>query len=287
MQRALAQVWRYFDPSDYAEAVLQDAPLDNGKIKVELFEHVSQLRKLQHLHDASIELGNTKVDDLNFLRDAPPVVTWLNIEASGPVDFTPLAEFPTLKVAWVFGGEVSAGWEALPTLRALWGLKINPPDGGRDMSFLSALDECPSLTHLDVNGCTKLSDLSALVSISRLKFIAIHEAHRLHDLRTLSRLPDLQILHISEAPLQGGLVAVAPLLDRLKILGVKSVPTVTSFDGLAGGSLQTINLADCPATSLEPLATLESLKGDVVAAIPRGAPRPAGEATPPTGTVAD
>ncbi len=100
VQRALAQAWRYFDPSDYAEAVLRDAPLDNGKITVELFEHVSQLRKLRHLHDASIKLFNAgKADDLNFLRDAPPVITRLDVEANGPLDLAPLAKLSTLREA--------------------------------------------------------------------------------------------------------------------------------------------------------------------------------------------
>jgi hypothetical protein len=261
VQRALAQVWRYFDPGDYAEAVLADAPLDNGKIKVELFEHVPQLRKLQNLHDASIDLtGAGKVEDLNFLRDAPPVVTQLEVEGSGPLDLTPLAECPTLKFADMQGSEASAGWEALPAIRALWALGIDPPNGGGDLSFFSALAECPSLTLLDMRGCTELSDLSALVSASGLRGLGIYDASRLYDLRALIGLANLQSLHIGDAPLTGGLVAVAPVLDRLNDLSLLWVPTATSFDELAGSSLQRINLAKCPATSLEPLTTVQSLE---------------------------
>jgi hypothetical protein len=42
VQRALAGVWRYFDPADYAQAVLRDSPLDGGKIRVEVVKHRSR-----------------------------------------------------------------------------------------------------------------------------------------------------------------------------------------------------------------------------------------------------
>ena len=56
VQRALAQVWRYFEPGDYATAVLGDAPLDAGKITIDLVEHVPHLRTLQHLQNAVLQL---------------------------------------------------------------------------------------------------------------------------------------------------------------------------------------------------------------------------------------
>ena len=145
-------------------------------------------------------------------------------------------------------------------LTALWGLTVNPPDGGRDWSFISVLADCPSLTQVFLNGCTELSDLSALVAVSRLTRIAMNGAKRLRDLRALTGLPDLKWLHISDAQLPGGLVAVTPVMDQLEELGVWSVSTATSFDALAGSSLQVVKLADCPATDLAPLATLLSLK---------------------------
>ena len=257
VQRALAQVWRYFDPGDFADAVLRDAPLDGGRIEIELVEHVPHLRTLQHLQDAKLDLFDSgTVDDLAFLRDAPPVTTFLMVTARGPVDLAPLAGCPALNVVDVRSGEANTGWEVLPRLPELWWLAVNLPDGGRDLSFLAG---CPSLTSVVLKGCTALSDLSALVSVSRLRYVYLGDAQHLRDLRAFTGLRNLKRLGIDDAPLTDGLAAVTPVLDRLEELDVGRVQTVTSLEAVAGSSLREINLADCPITDLEPLATLQSL----------------------------
>ena len=257
VQRALAQVWRYFDPGDYAEVVLRDAPLDDGMIKVELVEHVAHLRTLQQLQNAWLDLYfDGTVDDLAFFRDAPSVTTGLQVQTRGPVDLAPLTSCPALEVVNVGVGGVSAGWEVLPMLTALQWLYVNPPDGGRDLSFVA---DCPALTGVILRGCTELSDPSALVSAASLMNVCLFGARHLRDLRALTGLPDLKSLSVSEAPLAGGVATVAPVLDRLEKLGVRSVPTVTSLEAVAGSSLQEIDLADCPTSDLAPLATLQSL----------------------------
>ncbi|MGH3752802.1 MAG: hypothetical protein ACRDRP_08930 [Pseudonocardiaceae bacterium] len=97
VQRAFAQVWRYFDPRDYAAAVLRDAPLDSGRLRVERVEHVPHLGTLQHLRDARLDLTDSDaVDGLAFLRDAPPVTTELQVNVRGPIDLAPLASCPAL-----------------------------------------------------------------------------------------------------------------------------------------------------------------------------------------------
>ncbi|MGH3906319.1 MAG: hypothetical protein ACRDTE_19385 [Pseudonocardiaceae bacterium] len=135
VQRALAQVWRYFDPTDYAEAVLRDAPLDDGRIKLDLVEHVPHLRRLQLLRDARLDLFNTGLDSLDFLHDAPPVITWLQMQVEGPVDLAPLANCPALVLLNVFGAEAT-GIEQIPRLTALDTLSLVSPGRGRDLSFL-------------------------------------------------------------------------------------------------------------------------------------------------------
>jgi len=110
-----------------------------------------------------------------------------------------------------------------------------------------------------LHGCTKLSDLSALAAASRLSYIGLRDAKRLRDLNTLTELPNLTSLLIEYAPLTGGLAAVTPVLNQLKNLGVWSVPTITSFDMLAGRTLHLLDLDNCPITDLEPLGTLQSL----------------------------
>jgi len=280
VQRALAQVWRYFDPAEYAKAVLRDAPLDDGKITVELVEHVAHLRALQQLQRAWLFLIDAgTVDDLEFLRDAPPVTTVLRVQVRGPVDLAPLASCPALERADMFGGEASSSWEVLSALPALRWLTVGLPDGGRDLSFLA---HYPSLTGVVLNGCTELSDLSALVSASQLRSVYLRDAKQLRDLRAFIGLPNLERLGIDDAPLTDGLAAVTPVLDRLKELDVWRVPTVTSLQAVVGSSLQEINLADCPITDLAPLATLQSLTLVWVARLLRRGPRAAGHTAAPT-----
>ncbi|MGH3984288.1 MAG: NACHT domain-containing protein [Pseudonocardiaceae bacterium] len=226
VQRALAQVWRYFDPVDYARIVLQDAPLDGGKITVELVEHVPYLHTLQHLRDVPLILRDSdKVDDLSFLRDAPPATTQLWVQVTGPVDLWPLGNCPALEAVYVSGGSASAGLEILAALPELKYLYIRPPAGGQDLSFLVG---CPSLIRVSLADCTKLSNLSVLASASHLRHVSLYHAKRLGDLNTLTELPDLTSLCIGHAPLTGGLAAVTPVLDQLKDLYMYSVQYLQS-----------------------------------------------------------
>ncbi|MGH3887627.1 MAG: NACHT domain-containing protein [Pseudonocardiaceae bacterium] len=266
VQRALAQVWRYFDPADYAKAVLQDAPLDDGTITVELVEHVPHLRTLQHLRDVSLFVSDSgRVDDLAFLRDAPPVTTWLYAAVSEPVDFSPLANCTALERVQVVGGRASAGFEIFVALPELKCLHIRHPAGGQDLSFLA---DCPALTDVVLYGCAELSDLSALVSASRLRYVSLQYAKRLRDLGALTELPDLTHLVIEGAPLTDGLAAVTPVVDKLKGLSVWSVATATSLHALAGSTLKYLNLDDCPITDLEPLGTVQSLERVLLRRLP-------------------
>ncbi len=258
VQRALAQVWRYFDPADYAKIVLRDAPLDHGAISVTLVEQVPHLRTLQNLCEVALDLFDSgMVDDLTFLRDAPPATTWLQVHIPGPVDLSPLANCPVLEMVNVVGGGVSAGLEILATLPELKNLGIKPPTEDQDLSFLA---DCPSLVSVLLRDCTELSNLSSLVSASRLRYLELRRAKHLRDLGALTELPNLTSLIIGGAPLTGGLAAMTPVLYQLKMLYVMSVPTATSLDALAGSTLIHLDLNDCPVTDLEPLRTLQSLR---------------------------
>ena len=257
VQRALAEVWRYFDPGDYAAAVLRDAPLDHGRILVKRIEHVSYLRTLHHLRDVALNLHTDHVDDLAFLHDAPQLTTLLVVRNSDPVDLAPLANFPALQVLHLIGVEGAVGWDVLPTLAELGHLSTAAPDGGRDLAFLAG---CPSLSSLYLNGCSEMSTVSALASASRLRTIGLHGAKCLRDLRALTRLHELRSLSIGDAPITGGLSAVTPVLDRLETLKFSSIPTVISLEPLTGSALQEVKLYGCPVTDLAPLATLQSLK---------------------------
>jgi hypothetical protein len=257
VQRALAQVWRYFHPADYAEAVLRDAPLEYGEIWVESVEHVAHLRRLRNLRAAQLALHNIgPADGLAFLHDAPPLITMLSMTAEGPVDLAPLANCPALGVLSVHGG-VCTGVEVLPRLTTLHWLTLVPADRGRDLSFLG---DCPALTVVYLPDCTELADLSALGSASGLEYVHLGDATRLCDLRALVGLANLRGLGIASAPLSGGLDAVTPLLGRFARLLMWSVPTVTSLDALAGGALESFDLGSCPVIDLAPLGTLPSLK---------------------------
>lgn len=256
VQRALAQVWRYFDPADYAEAVLRDAPLDDGKIDVELMEHVPYLRRLQNIRDAEINLLNaSRVGDLAFLHETPPVITFLQVNVKDRVDLTPLINCPALEHLGVIGGEAT-GVDILNGLAELRWLGLPPPGGGKNLSFLGGL---PTLHFLSLYDCTELIDLSALAAVPGLRLVHLSDAKRLCQLQVLTELADLYYLGIDSIPLPGGLDAVTPVLDRLKYLTVWSVSTATSLEALTGSALKSFDLGSCPVTDLEPLATLQSL----------------------------
>jgi hypothetical protein len=250
-------MWRYFDPTDYAEAVLRDAPLDAGEITIESIDHVPHLRRLRHLQNARLDLRPAdRVNDLTFLCEAPPVITYLWLQAEGPLDLTPLANCPALEALYAISPGGSTGVEALAELTGLRSLSLSPPDNGRDLSFLA---DCPALRTVILNHCTELTDLSTLVSASALQRIYLWSATSLCDLQALADLADLRWLSIDHAPLSGGLDTVASVLDRLSYLGVWSVPTVTCLDALAETALVSFNLVSCPVTDLDPVGALRSL----------------------------
>jgi hypothetical protein len=266
VQRALAQVWRYFNPAHYADAVLLDAPLDGGRIAVELIEHVSHLRALKHLRDAQLNLYNVgKVNNLTFLRDAPVTTTVLKVSTNEPVDLAPLASCPALENLFVLGRGVSKGWELLATLPKLWWLSVNAPHDERDLSFIGL---CSSLTVLALRDCFALPNVPVLASAPRLKTVSLSGGKRLCDLQALTELPELTSLCISDAPLSGGLDAVRPVLNQLKSLRVWWIPTVTSLQALVGSALEYFDLGSCPVTDLAPLTTLLSLKQVILRRLP-------------------
>jgi len=209
VQRALADAWRYFDPADYAKDVLQDAPLDRGRIAVMLFEHVPHLRILQHLRDARLDLsGAGVVDDLAFLGEAPSTTTSLRVRASGALDPTPLARFSALESLDLVNGECRR-LEMLAALPALTSINFHLPDEAEDLSFLA---DCPSLTSLTLHSCGALTDLAPILAANALTQVCLWEATRLHDIQALSALPDLRILSLGRAPLAGGLPELAAVL---------------------------------------------------------------------------
>jgi energy-coupling factor transporter ATP-binding protein EcfA2 len=257
VQRTLAQVWRYFNPRDYANAVLRDASLDSGKILVEMVEHVPYLGTLKYLRDARLTLTNSPaVDNLAFLRDAPPVTTEVRVSVRGSLDLAPLANCPALEKLVAWNSEGITNRESLTALPNLASLVLTAPDGGRDLSFLA---ECVSLTGVTLHRCAELSDLSALVSASQLRLLQLFGSHHALNLGPLTRLPHLTGLTIGDAPLPNGVAAI-PILDQLRGLGLWNVPTVTSLEALIGASLGLIDLNDCPVTDLGPLAMLLSLE---------------------------
>lgn len=217
VQHALAQVWRYFDPTNYADAVLRDAPLSGGRIDVELVEHVSHLRALKHLRSARLNLYDVGgLNDLSFLCEAPETTTVLKVRTNALVDLAPLTNCLALENVFVLGRGVSAGWELLTRLPKLWWLSMNAPDDGRDLSFVA---DCPSLTVLALRGCIALSDLSALVSASHLRTVHLEDAKRLRDLGALTELPDLTRFTIEMLRLSVALLLWHPSLTSSRILG--------------------------------------------------------------------
>jgi NACHT domain len=258
VQRALAEVWRYFDPTDYAEIVLRDAPLDNGLIQVASIEHVPHLRRLNHVQAAVIDLLDAgEIDNLaSSLHDAPPIIRGLTMRIKGLINLAPLVDFPALEFLHVIGGEVT-GLDVLSRLTALHSLHLVPADRGRDLSPLSG---CSALKVLYLFDCPELVDLSPLVSVSGLTDVHLGRVTRLRDLRSLAELAELNSLGIDGAPLAGGLDAVIPILDRLTELRFWSIPTGTSLEALVGSALECFSWGSRDVTDLAPLSTLQSLR---------------------------
>jgi hypothetical protein len=235
VQRELIKSWEYFDPIEYADKVLADAPLDNGQVFV---TNTTLLTALPRLHRA---------------RD-------VSIGADQRLNLTQLANIPHLTRVWIHHG-FTGSLKHLIQHVDLSLIQLCAEQKRLDLDVFTSL---PNLTFLNVSDLSADQDLAAIIELTGLADLGLGGVSVDSDI--FANLPALISLAIS-SPSSWDPDALAPLsrLERLELTG--TFEPVGGLVRLAGQLSQMshfsqLHLGSCRwVTDLEPLRRLPSLRG--------------------------
>ncbi|MBM0203615.1 NACHT domain-containing protein [Micromonospora sp. STR1s_5] len=256
VQQQLITAWEYFDPSDYADQVLADAPLDAGKATIRSAALLPALPRLRHL--ARTVIRSDQKFDLAQLSDVPHLAE-VHLTANGiDGDLEHLAKNLDLSIVWLDADQQRlnlSSLQRLPRLTelALWGLA---PD--QDLTALTHMTQLEwlALGGVEVSG----SLLAELTALKYLNFIPapLWDPAMLDPLRNLTQLS----LYAGEEP-AGGIHELAVKLGQLNKVTYLSLGGCTWLTDLAAlASIDTLTelvIEGTPVTDLSPLAGLSQL----------------------------
>ncbi|RSN65538.1 ATP-binding protein [Amycolatopsis sp. WAC 04182] len=258
VQMQLSEAWQYFDPERFADEVLADSPLQNGKFEVNAGRLVPYTGRLRHLDALSVRLpGSEKQSDLGLLADAPALrVVDLDFTENAAVDVTSLTDHPALTEISLYFAKKYTGLQALSSLAALGELTIFRSSPWRGLEAFSRLTQVRTLTLDHLRSVTSLKALAAMTSLTKL---SLWECSR----RALAATPpiagiDMLSLH---SELQTGITAqsIAETFPGLTYLSV-SAADMTDLTPLAELPLSSLILSSCALNDLGPLASHPTLK---------------------------
>lgn len=233
VQRQLIQDWEYFDPLDYADKVLADAPLDNGRVWIRSAALLPALPRLRHLTRTDVSIAQ-KLDPIQLAGVPHLTDLFMNVGAGG---LEHLARHADLRFV-----QLRAERQQL------------------DLGVFTAL---PNLTILHLLGLAADQDLTALTGLTQLTTLGVDAALVAGEL--LTNLPALTDLHISsQASWNVDILTPLPRLKRLALTRVAE--PAGGVRQLAGslrqmGDLTALHLWGCRwVADLEALTQLTSLQ---------------------------
>ncbi|WP_410819305.1 NACHT domain-containing protein [Micromonospora sp. 050-3] len=256
VQHQLITAWEYFDPTDYADRVLADAPLDGGEATIRHAALLPALPRLRHLAKTIIR-SDQKVD-LAQLTDVPHL-TEVHLTPHGfDGALEHLVKHLDLRTIELDVNEQRLNLstlQALPELAdlTLWGLA---PD-----QDLTALAQMTQLEELTLSGVQVRGDL--LADLAALTYLNISpgpawDPAMLDPLQNLTELA----LYTREAP-SGGIPELANRLRQLNKVTYLLLSTCTWLTDLTAlASIETLTelgIDLTPVTDLSPLAGLPRL----------------------------
>ena len=257
VQRQLVTAWDYFDPSDYANRILADAPLDNGSVTIHSATLLPALPRLRHLTDTRIVLQSQKLD-LGLLADVPHLTrAILNSGFTGNIQ--DLAKHPDLNFLTIDLDRQRQNLSVLQELPKLANLNLFRPVPDQDLTVLTRL---PKLSDLGLSDVPLSAELLAGLPALDFLWLAPPAAWDPRNLSLLTNVTSLA-LYLQGEP-SGG---ISELTDRLgRLSGIEDLyftgcpwltdlATLTSLDTLTGLSIEDASVVD-----LSPLAGLTLLR---------------------------
>jgi NACHT domain len=255
VQRELIGAWDYFEPHAYAEQVLADAPLHDGRLRVANPAVLPAVARLRRLRGLAVRLpGGTGLEALAGI----PMLTEVFAQGVRPDSLRLLTEHHDLEeVVLQIDGPVKdvAPLFGLPALRAL---SIHTESLATDLGFLSRL---PPLERLTVGGLERIRDFSPLAAQPDLDGLHLHECAELTDVGMLGEVGGLGDFCLTGARLGGpDMARIAAAHPRLERLALERNDWVQSLDAVAGLPLSWLRLSGCSRlTDLGPLRSCQGL----------------------------
>jgi len=256
VQRQLIKDWEYFDPIEYADTVLADAPLNNGHVEIRNTALLPALSRLRHLTSTYV-YADRKLD-LAQLSHAPHLaVLALGHGSTGGLQH--LRGHTDLQFINMQADKQHLDLSVFASLPRLTGLHIFDVAADQD---LTAIANLPELTSLGMRGASINGKILARLTALTTLQIAPPSSWDVDTLAPLARLQNLNLT--GAAPPAGGLPQLAGQLSHLSHLTdlrVWECRWVTDLEPLTQlTSLQQIDIDNTAVTDLTPLASLPRLQ---------------------------
>ncbi|MEV6802895.1 NACHT domain-containing protein [Micromonospora rifamycinica] len=255
VQRQLVAAWEYFDPYDYADQVLADAPLDNGGAMIRSATLLPALPRLRHL--ARTKFWSNQTVDLGLLDGVPHLAElYLRSGFTGGPDL--LARHVGLEVLQLGMGGRQLELGVFKRLPSLSRLHLGSLAADQNLTFLTNLGK---LTDLGLPGVMVSGELFAnLFALTDLT-LSPPASWDSDFLASLTRLSSLSLMG-SKEPI-GGLHRLVGNLNQSRFtqvfLGYNR--WVADLEPLAQIPLLTdVDIVGASVTDLTPLSALEKLQ---------------------------
>ncbi|KFU81213.1 NACHT domain-containing protein [Amycolatopsis lurida] len=258
VQKQLSEAWQYFDPGRFADEVLADSPLQNGKFEVNAGRLLPYVDRLRHLDALSVRLPSSeKQPDLGLLSGVPALQTLeMSFGGNVVVDVTTLTDHPALTEVRLFFAKKYTGLQALKSLAALKEMAFLRSSPWRGLEALGRLEQVRTLTLDHLESIKSLEALAAMTSLTRLRMWECSP-------RTMAATPPMPgITQLSlYSDLKTGITAqlIAETFPGLMYLSVDSAD-MTDLAPLAHLPLTSLSLLSCTLSDLSPLASHPTLK---------------------------
>ena len=257
VQDELAAAWSYFDPHEYAERVLANAPLRHGRLRIDdpaLLPAVHLLRNLRSL-SVSLPENTTSLDCLEGL----PALTAITAVRIPAAELPRLSEHRKLNSISFIGvddpiRDLSQFFD-FPELRNL------NLYNGKFESDLSFLQHLPQLNSLGLPDLDAVTDFTPLLSQSSLKNLYITRGINLRSLEPIRHLSSLRSLTLGATSLTpGSIEEIAWRWPSLTMLQLMGAPWLTSIAPIVALPLKVMTLNECEnLADINPIAQLHRI----------------------------
>lgn len=255
VQQQLITAWEYFDPHDYADKVLADAPLDNGAATIRSATLLPALSRLRRL--ARTIFSTSQQFDLGLLADAQHL-TLLSLGAGFTGSLEHLASHADLDYIHLRVGGRRLDLDVFATLPNLTSLHLVELAADQNLTALAGLAK---LTTLSLPGPPVTGEFLASLPALDYLWISPPSAWDMDILAPLSHLARLNLTDAAEPA--GGLRRLVDQVSQVSLtkLDLWRCRWVTDLEPLRRlPSLAHLDIEETPVADLTPLSGLTRLR---------------------------